>query len=75
MSLVVDRYELGPIGTNCYVVRAEPGASEAVVFDPGADGLERFAAGLYLDRPLDDQHERVLPYLVLAELLARLEPD
>ena len=37
MSLVVDRYELGPIGTNCYVVRAERGATEAVVVDPGAD--------------------------------------
>jgi hydroxyacylglutathione hydrolase len=37
VSPVVDRYELGPIGTNCYVVRAERGASEAVVVDPGAD--------------------------------------
>jgi hydroxyacylglutathione hydrolase len=37
VSLVVDRYELGPIGTNCYVVRAERGATEAVVVDPGAD--------------------------------------
>jgi hydroxyacylglutathione hydrolase len=37
MSLVVDRYELGPIGTNCYVVRAERGAAEAVVIDPGGD--------------------------------------
>ncbi len=37
MSLAVDRYELGPIGTNCYVVRAERGASEAVVVDPGGD--------------------------------------
>jgi hydroxyacylglutathione hydrolase len=37
VSLVVDCYELGPIGTNCYVVRAERGASEAVVVDPGAD--------------------------------------
>ncbi len=34
MSIVVDRYELGPIGTNCYVVRASLGASEAVVIDP-----------------------------------------
>ena len=24
MSLSVDRYELGPVGTNCYVVRLEP---------------------------------------------------
>jgi hydroxyacylglutathione hydrolase len=37
MALVVDRYELGPIGTNCYVVRAERGAAEAAVIDPGGD--------------------------------------
>ena len=41
---VVDRYELGPIGTNCYVVRASQDAPEAVVVDPGGDadqlGLE-----------------------------------
>jgi len=37
MSLSVDRYELGPVGTNCYVARSEPGASDAVVVDPGAD--------------------------------------
>jgi hydroxyacylglutathione hydrolase len=37
MSLVVDRYELGPIGTNCYIVRADRSASEAVVIDPGGD--------------------------------------
>jgi hydroxyacylglutathione hydrolase len=37
VSLAVDRYELGPIGTNGYVVRAEEGAVEAVVVDPGAD--------------------------------------
>ena len=40
MSLAVDRYELGPVGTNCYVVRREPGAAEAVVVDPGADSQE-----------------------------------
>jgi glyoxylase-like metal-dependent hydrolase (beta-lactamase superfamily II) len=40
VSLAVDRYELGPIGTNCYVVRADRGASEAVVIDPGADSAE-----------------------------------
>jgi hydroxyacylglutathione hydrolase len=33
----VDQYELGPIGTNCYVVRVERGAAEAVVIDPGGD--------------------------------------
>ena len=37
MPLVVDGYELGPIGTNCYIVRAERGAPEAVVVDPGGD--------------------------------------
>jgi hydroxyacylglutathione hydrolase len=37
VALVVDRYELGPIGTNCYVVRTERGAPEAVVVDPGGD--------------------------------------
>jgi glyoxylase-like metal-dependent hydrolase (beta-lactamase superfamily II) len=37
MSLAVDRYELGPIGTNCYVVRSERGAPDAVVVDPGGD--------------------------------------
>ncbi len=40
MSLVVDRYEVGPVGTNCYVVRAERGAPEAVVIDPGGDAAE-----------------------------------
>jgi glyoxylase-like metal-dependent hydrolase (beta-lactamase superfamily II) len=37
MDLVVDRHELGPIGTNCYVVRAGQGAEECVVVDPGGD--------------------------------------
>jgi glyoxylase-like metal-dependent hydrolase (beta-lactamase superfamily II) len=37
VSLGVDRYEVGPIGTNCYLVRAERGAPEAVVVDPGGD--------------------------------------
>ncbi len=37
MPPVVERYELGPIRTNCYVVRKERGASEAVVVDPGGD--------------------------------------
>lgn len=47
MSLAVDRYELGPIGTNCYVVRAHDRAHEAVVVDSGADApkiLEQLAA-------------------------------
>jgi len=37
VSVVVDRYELGPIGTNCYVVRAERGAPDAIIIDPGGD--------------------------------------
>jgi hydroxyacylglutathione hydrolase len=37
VTLVVDRYELGPIGTNCYLVRGEAAAAEAVVVDPGGD--------------------------------------
>jgi glyoxylase-like metal-dependent hydrolase (beta-lactamase superfamily II) len=49
VSLAVDRYELGPIGTNCFVVRATHNASEAVVVDPGDAGpiqteLERMEA-------------------------------
>ena len=40
MTLVVDRFELGPVGTNCYAVRAERGAPEAVVIDPGASAAE-----------------------------------
>ena len=39
MALDVARLELGPIGTNCYLVRA-PGSAEAVVVDPGADAAE-----------------------------------
>jgi hydroxyacylglutathione hydrolase len=40
MSLAVERYELGPIATNCYVVRASEEASEAVVIDPGGEAAE-----------------------------------
>ena len=39
-ALVVDRYELGPIGTNCYVVRASRASTEAVVVDPGGDAAD-----------------------------------
>ena len=39
-GIVVDRYELGPIGTNCYVVRASRDATEAMVVDPGGDAAE-----------------------------------
>ncbi|HEY8843448.1 MAG TPA: MBL fold metallo-hydrolase [Gaiellaceae bacterium] len=51
MNLVVDRFELGPIGTNCYVVRASRAAVEAVVIDPGGDApqlqleLDRLGTG------------------------------
>ena len=44
MSLIVDTYELGPIATNGYIVRASHGAPQAVVVDPGGD-----AAGLRLE--------------------------
>jgi len=39
-TLAVDRYELGPIGTNCYVVRASRGAPEALVIDPSGDAAQ-----------------------------------
>jgi glyoxylase-like metal-dependent hydrolase (beta-lactamase superfamily II) len=40
MALVVDRYVLGAAQENCYVVRAERGAAEAVVVDPGDAATE-----------------------------------
>jgi len=40
MALAVDTYELGPIWTNCYVVRADRTAAEAVVVDPGGDAAQ-----------------------------------
>ena len=40
MTLVVDRYELGPLQTNCYVVRRDRSAPEAAVVDPGGDATE-----------------------------------
>ena len=40
MPLAVDRYELGPIGTNGYVVRSDRTAPEAVVVDPGGDASD-----------------------------------
>src|ERR1041385_7996082 len=39
-DIAVDRFELGPIGTNCYVVRAARGAEEAVVIDPSGDAAQ-----------------------------------
>ena len=40
MPLAVDRYELGPLQTNCYVVRSERGAAECAVIDPGGDAAD-----------------------------------
>jgi glyoxylase-like metal-dependent hydrolase (beta-lactamase superfamily II) len=37
VDIAVDRYELGPLRTNCYVVRADRTAADAVVIDPGGD--------------------------------------
>jgi len=40
MALRVDKLSLGPIGTNCYVVRTDAAAKEAVVVDPSGDASE-----------------------------------
>ena len=40
MTLAVDQLSLGQIGTNCYLVHADPNATEAIVIDPGADAAE-----------------------------------
>ena len=37
MPLVVDSFVMGPYQSNCYVVRADRGAPEAAVVDPGDD--------------------------------------
>lgn len=37
MPLAVDTFVMGPFASNCYVVRAERGAAEAAVVDPGDD--------------------------------------
>ena len=49
MSLLVERHALGPVGTNCYVVRRDASA-EAVVVDPGADtpDLPESCAGILI---------------------------
>jgi hydroxyacylglutathione hydrolase len=36
----VEQVPLGPIGTNCYVVRTDASATEAVVVDPSGDAAE-----------------------------------
>src|SRR3954469_14821944 len=43
MPLSVMRYELGPIGTNCYAVRRAEAAGEAVVVDPSGDPAQLLA--------------------------------
>ena len=40
MALRVDKLSLGPMGTNCYVVRADASATEAAVVDPSGDATE-----------------------------------
>ncbi|MCZ7587640.1 MAG: MBL fold metallo-hydrolase [Gaiella sp.] len=40
MPATVDQLTLGPLGTNCYLVRAERGAVEAVVVDPSGTAAE-----------------------------------
>src|SRR5712691_899673 len=40
MDVVVDCYGLGPLQTNCYVVRADRGATAAVVVDPGGNAAD-----------------------------------
>jgi len=40
MDIAVDRFVLGPYQENCYVIRAERGAPEAAVVDPGDDVTE-----------------------------------
>ena len=61
MSLEVDQLELGPIGTNTYLVRASPTAAEAVVVDPSGDAAT-IQATLAASVPLcrDPRHARAL---------------
>jgi hydroxyacylglutathione hydrolase len=40
VDIVVDRFALGPLQTNCYVVRAGAAAPAGVVVDPGGDAPE-----------------------------------
>ena len=40
MGLAVDQLTLGPVGTNCYLVRADASATAAAVVDPAADAPE-----------------------------------
>ena len=40
MATVVDRFALGPLQTNCYLVRVDGAASAGVVVDPGGEAAE-----------------------------------
>jgi hydroxyacylglutathione hydrolase len=40
VALRVEQLSLGPIGTNCYVARADSASSEAAVVDPSGDAAE-----------------------------------
>jgi glyoxylase-like metal-dependent hydrolase (beta-lactamase superfamily II) len=40
VDIVVDRFALGPIQTNCYVVRPDVAAPAGVVVDPGGEAAE-----------------------------------
>ena len=40
VSPVVDQFPFGPFATNCYVVRADRSAAEAVVVDPSGSATE-----------------------------------
>ena len=40
MTLRVEQVPLGPMGTNCYVARADAASPEAVVVDPSGDATE-----------------------------------
>ena len=55
MSLVVDSFVMGPFQSNCYVVRSERGATEAVVIS-AHDAVPRRleSLGLVVDLPPPD---------------------
>jgi hydroxyacylglutathione hydrolase len=40
VALLVEQLSLGPLGTNCYLVRTGSDAAEAVVVDPSGDATE-----------------------------------
>ena len=57
MSLVVDQLELGPIGTNTYLIRSSGTAAEAVVVDPSGEAAT-------IERALSDVSARCVAILV-----------